>query len=100
MGRMVRSQSSIQTAFGATPGAFETLVSLYDITDVSERFMTSLSESVSRLAIGHHSNQCQFVDAGILDRLVSLANNRADHETQLAAVNAFRDLVDGTRFNA
>jgi hypothetical protein len=96
MGFMVRGQKSLQSAFGATPGAFKTLVRLYDINDVNERFLTSLSESVSSLATGHYDNQVRFVDAGVLERLVSLASQRADPGVMLAAVNAFRDLVNGT----
>jgi hypothetical protein len=98
MGLMVGGHKSMQSAFGSTSGAFTTLVSLYDIANINERFLTSLSETVSSLATGHYDNQKRFVDAGILERLVSLASQRADQGVQLAAVNAFRDLVNGTAF--
>jgi len=91
----VRGQNSLQSAFSASTSAFATLVNLYDIDDVNERFMTSLSKSISRLVQGHSKNQKSFVEAGILDRLVSLSERQADKNVQLAAVNAFRDLVNG-----
>ena len=100
MGCIVRGQRSLQVAFGATPTAFSTFVNLYELGDVSQVFMTSLSEAVSRLANGNYSNQKRFVDAGILERLVSLASHRsAQQSVQLAAVNAFRFLIDGRRQN-
>jgi hypothetical protein len=98
MGIMVGGNKSLQSAFGATSGAFTTVVGLYDIGNINERFLTSLSETVSSLATGHYNNQKRFVDAGILERLVSLASQRADQDVQLAAVNAFRDLVNGIQF--
>jgi len=97
MGKIVNDNATIRTAFGVTADGFKTLAVMYDRQDAPDSFLSTLSTTVSRLATNHRQNQIQFVDAGILPRLVELGRDerRSSNDIQLTAVQAFLNLVDG-----
>jgi len=97
MGNIVNDNVAIRTAFSVTPDSFQTMVGMYDRQDAPDSLLSTLSTAVSRLAAGHRDNQRQFVDVGILPRLVELGRDerRSSGDIQLTAVRAFLNLVDG-----
>jgi len=97
MGRTVNDNTAMRTSFGLIRNGFQRLVELYGRQDAPDSFLSILSTTVSQLATDHRSNQKQFVDAGILPRLVELGRDerRTSGDIQLTAVNAFLALVDG-----
>jgi len=97
MGKIVNDNPAIRIAFGHTQDGFQTLVELYDRQDAPDSLLSTLSITVSRLATGQRSNQKNFVDVGILPRLVELGRDekRNSGDIRLTAVKAFLTLVDG-----